>query len=114
MKKIVLLVAFALVLTGCVAPSVNNTDSNSRESSNTEPPASMSASTEAVMITEEEALQIALDHAGLNQGAVKSLTVECDFGDGEDEIDFFTKGMEYEYEIDAYTGKILKAEKGRD
>ena len=72
------------------------------------------AYTEPQVISEEEATRIALEHAGLNTGAVKSLSVAMDWGDGEYDVEFYAKGIEYEYEIDAYTGEILSAEKDRD
>ena len=62
-------------------------------------------------ISKEEAQRIALEHAGLNQGAVKNLRVEYDREDNHYDVEFIVKRMEYEYEIDASTGKILKAEK---
>ncbi len=65
-------------------------------------------------LTEEDAKRIALEDAGLNEGAVKSFSIELDWGDGVYEIEFFVKGIEYEYEIDIYTGEIFKAEKDRD
>ena len=70
--------------------------------------------TEPQPITEEVAIRIALEHAGLNTGAVKSVSAALDWGDGEYEVDFYAKGMEYDYEIDAYTGQIISAEKDRD
>ena len=79
-------------------------------SQNTEP----SVTTEPQIINEEEAIQIALEHAGLTRGAVKSLSVEYDPSEGTYEVDFFVKGMDYEYEINAYTGAILEADKDRD
>lgn len=86
-----------------------------KPSSQTEPPSRpVSVQTEPTLITEDEAMQIAFDDAGLNEGAAKSYTIELDRDDHKYEIEFFAKGMEYEYEIDIYTGEILKAEKDRD
>lgn len=70
--------------------------------------------TEPTLITEDEAKRIALEHAGLTEGAVKSYTIELERDENKYEIGFFTKGIEYDYEIDAVTGEILKAEKDRD
>jgi len=71
-------------------------------------------STEPQLISEEEAKQIALEHAGLTEGAVKSFSIQLDWDDYKYEIDFFTKGIEYEYDIDARTGEILEFDKDRD
>ena len=85
-----------------------------RSSPNKKPASATEPQPEPQIITEEEATRIALEHAGLNTGAVKSLSVMLDWGDGEYEVEFFVKGIEYDYEIDAYTGEILSAEKDRD
>ena len=67
-------------------------------------------------ITAEKAKEIALNHAGLNANQVRDLDIEKDRDDGivKYEIDFESGRMEYEYEIHAETGKILKAEKDYD
>lgn len=64
----------------------------------------------------EKAKQIALDHAGLNESAVSFFKSEQDTEKGQViyEIEFRAAGFEYEYEIDAATGRILKTEKERD
>lgn len=70
----------------------------------------------ADVITTEEAKEIALKHAGLKESEVTRLRAEKDRDDGRVKYDVeFQKGhMEYDYEIDAETGKILKAEKDYD
>jgi len=67
-------------------------------------------------ITAEKAKEIALNHAGLNANQVRDLDIEKDRDDGivKYEIDFESGRVEYEYEIHAETGKILKAEKDYD
>ena len=64
-------------------------------------------------ITAEKAKEIALQHAGLQANEVKKLKVERDRDDGIVKYDVeFEKGrVEYDYEIHAATGKILKTEK---
>ena len=64
----------------------------------------------------EKAKKIALQHAGLKVNEVSRLRVEKDYDDGKVKYDVeFQQGrMEYDYEIDAETGKILKAEKDYD
>jgi len=67
-------------------------------------------------ITPEEAKQIALSHAKLTVEKVRKVKVEADKDEGKIlfEVDFKHKGFEYEYEIDAKTGKILFFEKEWD
>ncbi len=64
----------------------------------------------------ERAEEIALNHAGLTAAQVKVLRVEADWDDNRRkyEVNFREGRMEYEYEIDAATGEILKAEKEYD
>lgn len=58
----------------------------------------------------------ALNHAGVQAGAVSEMKCERDRDDGRTvyEIEFRAGGMEYEYEVDAATGTILKAESEYD
>lgn len=54
----------------------------------------------------------ALKHAGLTESAVTGMRVREDWDHGtlEYEVEFRVGSMEYEYEIDGHSGKILKAE----
>lgn len=67
-------------------------------------------------LTDEEARDIALRHAGLTADAVKGLRVEFDYDDGrpEYEVDFRSDGYEYDYEIHAETGEIIDWDKEWD
>lgn len=65
-------------------------------------------------ITAEKAKEIALKHAGLSKAAWVKAEKDRDDGRIKYEIEFRDGRMEYEYEIDAETGKILKAEKDYD
>lgn len=58
----------------------------------------------------------ALNHAGVQAGAVSEMKCERDHDDGRTvyEIEFHSGGMEYEYEVDAASGAILKAESEYD
>lgn len=60
-------------------------------------------------ISESDAVQKALDHAGLTESNVSGLTVKLDYDDGqtEYEVEFFVDRMEYNYEINAVTGEII-------
>lgn len=72
--------------------------------------------TPAQRLTREEAIAIALAHAGLTKEQVRDLDAELDKERGvlHYEVDFEAGGFEYEYEIHTETGKILKSEKERD
>lgn len=63
-------------------------------------------------IGKEKALKLALADAGLQESEVLDIEIEYDHDDGKAvyEIDFKYDNMEYEYEIDASTGEILKKE----
>ncbi len=67
-------------------------------------------------IGEAAAKGVALSHAGLSEGSVTKLKCELDREDGRMiyEIDFKCGGYEYEYEIDALSGSILKQDKELD
>ena len=67
-------------------------------------------------ISAEAAKAAALSHAGVSTAQVREMECKLDEDDGIDvyEIEFKSAQMEYEYEIDAYTGAILKAEQEWD
>lgn len=64
----------------------------------------------------DAALQAACKHAGVNVSQVTRLENELDHDDGvaRYEISFHVGNMEYEYEINATTGQVLKYESERD
>ena len=68
------------------------------------------------VISAEAAKSAALSHAGVSASNVYEFKCELDRDDGVTryEVEFKSGGMEYEYEIDAYTGAVLKAEQDRD
>ena len=59
-----------------------------------------------------KAKSIALNHAGLSENQAYDMDVELDDEDGRlvYEIEFKSGNMEYDYEIDAVSGAILKHE----
>ena len=63
-------------------------------------------------ISEEEAKQIVLSHAGLtsNQVTFKRTELDFDYGIQKYEVEFYYNNREYNYEIDANTGDILAYE----
>lgn len=64
----------------------------------------------AIMITEEEAKTIALNHAGLQSSEVTFIEVELDHPAGKYEVEFYCGKIEYEYHIGVTTGAILKVD----
>lgn len=68
------------------------------------------------VISAEAAKSAALAHAGVSASNVYEFKCELDRDDGVTryEVEFKSGGMEYEYEIDAYTGAVLKAEQDWD
>ena len=69
------------------------------------------------MLTPEQALAKAYEHANIANGQVDFLKqVQLDYENGRQvyDIKFYKGGMEYEFDVDAQTGMILKYEKGYD
>lgn len=67
-------------------------------------------------ISEVRAKEIALAHAGVSAGEISKYKAELDTDDGLTvyEVEFKSGGYEYEYEIHAATGEILKCDKEWD
>ncbi len=69
------------------------------------------------MITEDEALEQALKHVGIEKDQLDFMKrIELDYERGRKvyEIEFYFNGFEYEFDVDAETGKIMKCKKDRD
>ena len=71
---------------------------------------SAGTASERAYIGEAEAKRIALAHAGVSEGSIREFECELDREDGimVYEIDFECGNYEYEYEINAATGEIVK------
>lgn len=67
------------------------------------------------LISDSAAKTAALAHAGVAEAAAGPIRCELDEDDGRwvYEIEFQTGGVEYEYEIDAVSGAVLKSEQDR-
>ncbi len=67
-------------------------------------------------ISSEKAKTIALQHAGLKSSSVNYIRAKLDRDDGRTvyEVEFRSGGYEYDYEIDAATGRVIGHDKDRD
>ena len=64
---------------------------------------------QSISITEEQAKEIAANHAGVAVADLTfhSVSLEEDDGRRVYDVEFYSGSTEYDYEIDAYTGKVL-------
>ncbi len=64
-------------------------------------------------ITKEKAKETALNHAKLKESDIKNYKINLDRDDGtlKYEISFDANGTEYDYDIDATSGEIIKTDK---
>lgn len=71
--------------------------------------AAQASAASGTAVTAEEAKQIALNHAGVNEADIRALELETDHDDGRTVYEFSWKvgWTEYDYDIDAATGEIL-------
>ena len=126
-----LAVPMALFLAGCGAQPAQSTDANANKEStqqtqttdnksqtNAQTTTQTQTQTQAqttpaqpTYIGEEAAKKAALSHAGFDESAVTNLKVELDTDDGtvHYDVDFKQGGMEYDYDINATTGEIMKS-----
>ena len=67
-------------------------------------------------ITANDALEVALKHAGLQKSQVSDIDVDLDRDNGKliYEVDFNFGNQEYDYDIDADTGSVISADKSKD
>lgn len=93
------------LLAGCAAGAAD------RSVIPTQAPRAALNPTQPERITAEAAEDIALAHAGIDRENLSYLRTEFDYDNAvpEYEIEFYHDGWEYDYEIQAVTGEILKA-----
>ncbi len=91
------------LLTGCVTGNAQALDPTKAP-----PPTDAPAK----LLTAEEAEAIAFAHSGLKAGTVSRLRTEFGYDDGvpEYDIEFISGDTEYDYEIHAQTGAVLRSE----
>lgn len=127
MKKLIILfcsLILAITLTACGENASgsdlgNGVSSGSNMGSSVESAIDNAASgvTELVAkISAEDAKRTALEHAKLKEEDVKDLDIDLDRDGGvlKYEIDFRHGDIEYDYDINAETGKIISADKDRE
>lgn len=130
MKKLSLLLVMALLATTLAAcnsatPAQTNVPPETTKQADSTPPADnlpadntpaandvSNSNTAQDYISREEAVKIALDHAKLEQSQVQDLEIDLDKDDNvvHYDVGFEKDGKDYDYEIDAQTGKILRSE----
>ncbi len=132
MKKLILLLLLSILVVSCAdevrddvlntpdpasAPPISDNVILPEESGVPSPlPNAEVPSAAEATITLEKSKKIAFDDAGVREEDVSRLNTDVDREGSRRyyEIDFKADGFEYDYEIDADSGKILKKEKERD
>lgn len=102
-----------------VAPSTSTNTNTNTSTSNTTNNTTTNTNTgtgSTTYIGESAAKTAAFTHAGVSSSDVYGLEIKLDYDDGKAvyELEFQAGQMEYEYEIDAITGSVLKYEQDRD
>ena len=103
-----------LLLSGCSQGDTENNNSSVAQNTTTgqaSPSSQQPVGTVTDMISEEEAMRIALSHAELTteQATFTQSDIDRDNGRTNYDMEFYTQdNKEYHYEIDAYTGDILE------
>lgn len=71
---------------------------------------------EKAYIGRDEAFAKALAHANIDKSQAQLVKIEFDYDDGimEYEVEFYVNNIEYEYEINATTGDIIKVSRDND
>jgi len=85
----------------------------SSKKSSTDTSSENTSSKSSSTISKSKAKSIALNHAEIKSKDITHYRIELDYDDGisKYEISFYVNGKEYEYDINAKTGKILSYEK---
>lgn len=93
-------------------PSQNNNSANDSETPNSSGNNNKGLN-ETAKITKEEAKKIALKDAGVTENEIRDFEIELDRDNGilKYEISFEKGNDDYDYDIDANTGKIINKEK---
>ena len=111
MKKVKLLAFMIIIcinLVGCNNSDVSNSGELNSGISN--PEVTNNETVETNKITTDQAKEIALKHAELTEDQVSFITTKSEFDDGIEKynIEFYYNNKEYDYEINAANGQIIK------
>ncbi len=100
--------------TGAVIQSKKEFEDEKRETS--KPKSTNSKNTSGSILTAQKATEIALKHAGITSAKAVDLKAERDTDDGVSvyEVEFEYGNYEYDYKINAETGKIIKSARERE
>ena len=94
------------------APMEGQTSGNEQNTgaANAAPITSSGSASQSAYIGLEAAKEAALKHAGVSASDATFVEAEYDYDDGRMvyEVEFHVKGTEYDYEIDAQTGEVVK------
>ena len=109
---------FSAMLTGCgtqmgedissdISSMMPSATDNSSQQSGTDS-AQQNSTTSEAKITKERAKEIALEHANIKETDITDYEIDLDNEDGKlvYEISFESNGKEYDYDVDATTGKV--------
>ncbi len=117
MKKLLVLISVVcalVVLAGCsrLVPNLDKTNAASSSATTTTSP---SANATAKLLTRDQAKAAALAHAGVHETDVFDLEIELEKERGVSiyDITFETAEYEFDYDIHAETGEILRSQKER-
>ena len=79
-------------------------------------PLKLNTTTDTYYINKDKVKQLVLDHAKLNEDNIiwHKVELDIDYNIKTYEIEFFYNNLQYEYEVDAINGSVLKYEIDRD
>ena len=109
MKKIILLLSILLfICSGCTSqtsqPEVQENSTQNEPAQQTE-----TAQPATEKISEDDAKNIALKDAGVEESAITFINIHTDYENSKEiyDIEFMVNEKEYDYEIDALSGEII-------
>lgn len=107
------LILIAFLFSGCAGSTADNNLDTTKPS---HPATASSSLADTQTLTEDDACNIALAHAGFSADQVTLLHAEYDWDHGipHYDIEFYKDKVEYDYDVHAETGEILAFEKDWD
>lgn len=124
MKKLlalILVLGLIIALSACTVPTGGSARGttlaqNTTSQGNTTTSLPISKETTAVSVSRDQAIDIALNAAGLSRDDVYDLEAELDRERGGTywEIDFETREYEYSYDVNAESGAVARSERERN